>query len=173
MHLVVDPHSVKQFSANCSKVSRGVRLLHTRIALNAWGGVVRDVAKSHAPRRSGFLSRSLLVKVTIPDASRDVRHHGKPARVQVGPDRRAVRPRLYQPRGPFKLVSVRKATRIVLAGGRIEPYKPSRYAHLAGPGRKQRFMALAQAAGETRGMAKLTEKLTTGIAQEVASLNTR
>lgn len=180
MQLVIDPHSVRQFSANCAQVSRGVRLKHTRIALNAWGGVVRDEAKSKVKRRTGFLSRSLLVKVTIPDASRDERHHGRPARVMVGPDRRAVRPRLYQPGGPVKLVSVRKATRLVLAGGKIVPYKPSRYAHFVEHGIAGRrrikpdpFMAAGQAAGATRGMAKLAEKLTSGIAQELARLNTR
>jgi hypothetical protein len=177
--LVFDQRSIDQFAANASKVSRGVRIRQTRIALNAWGGVVKTEAVAQVKKISGFLSKSLIVKVTIPDASRDPRHHGRPARAMVGASRKAVKAQAIIG-GKYKFLSIRKATKRVLAGGKVRAYKPSRYAHFVEKGIAGRkritpnpFIARAQAAGNTRGMAKLAEKLTQGIAAEAARLTNR
>jgi hypothetical protein len=53
--------------------------------------VVKDKAKSLARRETGLLSKSIGVKVTIPDASFNKAHHGKPAYVVVGPKRKSGR----------------------------------------------------------------------------------
>lgn len=164
-----DEHSLKRFQHNLSRLSRGVRIRQLRIALNAWGGIVKTEAKAEVNKASGFLSRSLIVKVVIPDASRNEKHHGKPARVMVGASRRAVKAQANIG-GKLKFLSVRKATKRVLSGGKVRAYKPSRYSHLAGPRRKAQWAERAQAAGNTRGMAKFQEKLTQGIAAEVAAL---
>lgn len=148
------------------QVSRKVAVKHLRIGLNAWGGLVREVAQNHARQETGLLKKSLAVKVVIPDASYNKKHHGKPARVMVGADRKTVRALLSRP-GRDKLLSDRKALKTVLGGGKVRVRKPSRYAHLVE--QKEPFIAPASKAGEAVGFAKLADKLQQGLEQEVAA----
>lgn len=166
--LVFDPAKTKQLLSNLERLPRRVHIKHLRIGLNAWGGVVRDEFKSQAAEETGLLKKSAAVKVTIPDASRNSAHHGKPARVLVGADRRVVRAMLRRQGKADKLLTDRKALKHVLSGGKVHVRKPSRYLHLAE--RKKPAMARAQKVGETRGMAKLAQKLEQGIAAEAAAL---
>lgn len=186
--VAIHPVSLRQLLSNLTQLPRRVGLKTFRIALNAWGGVVRDKAKSLARRQSGLLQRSLKVKVKIPDASYNAKHHGKPAYVLVGPDRNVVGP---VSRG--RLFGIRKATKFVLGGGRVQTRRPSRYAHLIERGTKSHaikitrgplagqtiqhhgtqahpFIGPAQRHGNTVGMVKFQQKLREGIEKEAAAL---
>jgi hypothetical protein len=161
---------------NLAELPRRVGLRVFRIAFNAWGGVVKADAIAHVKKISGFLSRSLTVKIKIPDASYNVNHHGRPAYGMVGPNRRAVKAQARID-GKDKFLSVRKATKRVLSGGKVRAYKPSRYAHFVERGIAGKahtppnpFIAMAEKTGETRGMAAFANKLATGIAAEAAKL---
>jgi hypothetical protein len=139
-----------------------------RIALNAWGGIVRDEARLNVLEETRLLKRSLSVKVVVPDASYNKAHHGKPARVMVGPDRKSVRAFLSRP-GRDKVLSDKKATAHVLAGGKVRVRKPSRYAHLVE--KKHPFIAPAAAVGAREGFDKLARKLKDGLEQEAHEAN--
>lgn len=165
--IVFDQRSQAQLSYNLAQVPRRVALRHVRIGLNAWGGVVRDKARQNVLEETRLLKKSLAVKVTIPDASRNTKHHGRPARVQVGPSRRTVAP-FYRRPGKDRTISLRAATKRALAGKKVLVRKPTRYAHLVE--RKKPFIGPAQKAGETEGMVKLATKISDGIAAEVAAL---
>lgn len=91
MKLVIDPADLASFQRKMEALPRRVQIKTLRIALNAWGGIVRDKQKALAQKETGLLSRTLGVKVTIPDASRNKAHHGKPAYVVVGPKRKSGR----------------------------------------------------------------------------------
>ncbi len=149
--------------SNLVELPRRVGLRVYRIALNAWGGVVKPIQVARARRQTGLLAKSPRVKVVIPDASYNAKHHGKPAYVMVGPSRDVVAPVV---RG--KKVSIRKATKTVLGGGRVQTRRPSRYAHLVE--RIDPFVGPSQEAGRTAGLAAFESKLSTGITAEAAKL---
>ncbi len=161
--LAIDTASYQRLMSNLALLPRRVGLRVFRIALNAWGGTVRNFAKSKARRETGLLQKSLKVKVKIPDASYNTAHHGKPAYVIVGPARDVV--------GPVangKLLSIRKATKRVLSGGRVKTRRPSRYAHLVE--RIDPFIGPAQEHGRTAGMAVFEAKLSAGITAQAVAL---
>lgn len=91
VRVIIDRDDLRHLEMVMRTLPRRVGIKTLRIALNAWGGVVKDKAKSLARRETGLLSKSIGVKVTIPDASRNVKHHGKPAYVVVGPKRKSGR----------------------------------------------------------------------------------
>ena len=152
----------------------GLRVL--RVALNAWGGIVKRVEQTKAKRVSGLLARSPRVKVTIPDASWNVNYHGRPPSVAVGPGRDVVGP-VAIVGGKSRVLGVRRATRFVLGGGRVRTARPSRYAHFVEKGIAGKkhitpapFVAPAVEAGKAAGFQKMQSKLTEGIAAEAAKL---
>lgn len=159
----VDQRSYRRVMENLSLLPRRVGIRVYRIALNAWGGVVKQVAVSRARRRTGLLKKSQVVKVKIPDASYNVKHHGKPAYVMVGTSRDAVAPFAGN-----KKLSVRKATKRVLSGGKVRAVRPSRYAHLVEA--RFPFIEPASRAGEGPGFLKFEQKMAQGIAAEAAKL---
>lgn len=163
--IIVDQASVAKLVKNLEVLPRRVGLKVFRIALNAWGGVVRNTSRSLARRQTGLLRKSLTVKVKIPDSSYNVKHHGRPAYVIVGPARNVV-----GPVASGKLLSIRKATKRVLSGGKVQTRRPSRYAHLVE--RRYPFIAPAARAGETSGFEKFATKIREGIAAESAGLVT-
>lgn len=173
MTLQINPHSYRQLMTNLSTLPRKVGLRVFRVALNAWGGIVKQEQKTRAKRgATGLLRKSPTVKVKIPDASFNAAHHGKPAYVMVGPGRNVV----GAVAGGKKL-SDKKALKRVLGGGKVQTRRPSRYAHLvergiAGTKRitPEPFVEPSIRAGETEGMAKLASKLESGIAAAAASL---
>ena len=166
--VVIKQADVQKLIAALTQVSRGVATKHLRIGLNAWGGLVREVARENALRDTSLLIKSLSVKVIIPAASRNAAHHGKPARVMVCPDRNAVRASFIR-KGVVKLLTDRKATKAVLSGAKVRVRKPSRYAHLVE--RKEPFIAPATAAGAGPGFDKLATKLREGLEQEASKAN--
>lgn len=167
MRLQIDTASARQLVGNLNKLPRRVATKHLRIGLSAAGGVAKGVASSRAAKETGLLGKSMAVKVTIPDASFNKAHHGRPARVMVGPSRTVVRAAIHGRKGT-KLLSDRKAAKRVLSGGKVQVRKPSRYAHLAE--KKSPAIAHAQVALEGLGMAKLKQKLEQGLAAEAAAL---
>lgn len=162
--VVFDQPSAKKLSNALVQIPRRVAIKHQRIGLNAMGGVGRDVARQNVRKRTRLLEKSLIVKVTIPDASRNAAHHGKPARVDMGPSRKVKRP-IH--RG--KAITEKRAANLRHKGTAVNRYqKPTRYAHLAED--QQPFIGPAQDAMATRGMARLQEKLRQGLEQEAAAV---
>jgi hypothetical protein len=149
---------------------RRVGLLHLRKALSAWGGQVKNTASSLAPRATGTLSKSIGVAVKIPDASYDVKHHGKPARVIVGPKRRfgriATQKELKSGRLGKRRIKSGRYTFKAIQGAKVFSYIPaSRYAHF-----DKRYMVAAGQVGAMQAQTTIMQKLTQGVAQEAAKL---
>jgi hypothetical protein len=109
---------------------------HLRIAMNAGGGILKRSAESHVPTETGLLRKSLGVKVKIPDASFNAKHHGKPAYAVIGPRRNFVRASITGKQGKPQLLTDRKALKRVLGGGKVKTRNPARYAHLVHGGTK-------------------------------------
>lgn len=207
LKVAIDPRSLSHFTIAMQQLPRRVGLRHLRIALNAWGGVVKEVAQSLAREETGLLRKSIGVKVIIPDASWNVAHHGRPSRVIVGAKRKsgrmmrvkksgglagfgkaqralvAERKRL-ETSGVKPLARERAAVKGVLQAFSGARYRnPTRYAHLVEKGHKKGkgrasaraypFIAPAQKAGNTRGLAKLAQKLRQGIEEEARKLRAR
>lgn len=166
MSITVDQASLKQTVAALQTMSRASRTKHTRIGLNAAGGIIKRAAVANAPKRTKLLSRSQIVKVRVPEASKNPSHRDKPAYMLMGTSRAAV-----APMANGKKLSIRKATKRVLGGGKVQAYRPSRIAHLAE--RKTHFTERAAQSAGPAAMAKLQEKLTQGINQEAAKLATK
>lgn len=157
--LEFDPRSLAHIGMAMRELPRRVGIRVVRVALNAWGGIVRDKAAQLARRQSGLLAKSPGVKVTIPDASYNSAHHGKPAYVLVGPKRKsgkmlrkeslrgygAAQRELKARRLELKkdgtlkpLEREKAAVRFVLASFKDAIYRnPSRYAHLVEHGHKK------------------------------------
>lgn len=178
------------------ELPRRVGFKHLRIAINAGCGVIKTRYAGAVKKRTGLLSKSIAVKVTIPDASFNSQHHGKPAYGVVGVKRRAGRIMRINKQGKLKglgagqrdLAAQRKklaaegkltplkreseAVRFALASNAGAVYRnPSRYAHLAGP-KRDGAAVLQSVVAQTKGqaVAKISEKLTQGIETERAAL---
>lgn len=188
-------HGVPEALRAFDELPRRVRHKHLRIALNAGGGVIRDRYKAIAHRETGLLSKSIGVKVKIPDASFNKAHHGKPAYAVVGVKRKAGRMMRLKRTGlkgfgvaQRELVAERKrlnkegklpplrreqaAVKAVLKKNQEAVYRnPARYAHLAGPKRKgAQVLASAVSQSKSQAVAKVAEKLRQGIDSEARSL---
>jgi hypothetical protein len=189
-------HGVPEALRAFDQLPRRVRFKHLRIALNAGGGVIRDAYKARAHRETGLLSKSIGVKVTIPDASFNSKHRGKPATAVVGVKRKAGRMMRLNKKNALKgfglaqreLVTERKrltkegklsplkreraAVKAVLDKNKEADYRnPARYAHLAGPGRKgAEVLASAVRQAKSQVGVRITEKLKQGIEQETRAL---
>lgn len=178
------------------ELPKRIGLKHLRIALNSGGGIVKTAYASAVRRRTGLLSKSIAVKVTIPNASFNSKHHGKPATAVIGVKRKAGRFMRINKQGNLKgfgaaqkfLVAERKrlgtegklpplrreqaaVKAAVQKFGDAQYISPSRYAHLAGP-RRRGADVVARVVSQTKAqvVAKITEKLTQGIESERASL---
>lgn len=158
MTLRIHVAGIKDCVAAFRELPRGVRNRGMRIAMNAGAGVVRDAAVIRAPRETGLLKRAQKIRVKIPDASYNTAHHGRPAYAVIGTSRRIVAAVGRTARGKTRRISDKRATKIVLAGGRVGVRKPSRYAHVAGRERKLWFIHAARASG-SRAQAKVITKL--------------
>jgi len=175
--ITIDEASYRRLLSNLALLPRRVGILVVRKAMFAWGGVVKPVMQAVVKRGpTKALSKSLKVDVVIPDASYNIKHHGKPARVGVGPSTRAI---AFSASigGKEKKLSNRKAREHFAGGGKVRISRPSRYAHLvekgiAGKGHvaPNPFTAAGQAVGNTAGFAKFQNKLSEGIAAEAAKL---
>lgn len=178
----VDPKTLSKTQFALEQLPVRTQLRQQRIALNAMGGEIKREMVARAPRDSGLLKKSPGVKVKIPNASRNARHHGKPAYVVIGPRRKVI--------GAVGLSGkVRRRTRILRTAGQfasaggIQIRRPTRYAHLLEKGhrivrggvvvgrvRAQPFVGPAADVARHRGMAAYTRKLSEGIAAEATKL---
>lgn len=199
MSMTIRLHGVQESLMAFRELPRRVGFKHLRIALNAGGGIVKNRYASIVPRETGLLSKSIGVKVTIPDASYNTAHHGRPATAVVGVKRRAGRMMRVGRKGKLmgfgaaqrELVAERKrlaagkvgraldreraAVRFTLASVVGARYRsPSRYAHLAGPRRRGKdILASAVAQTKSQVIAKVSEKLAQGIEIEARNLAPR
>lgn len=178
------------------ELPRRVQFRHLRIALNAGGGIISKRYAALAHRQTGLLAKSIGVKVKIPDASFNARHHGKPAYASIGVKRRAGRIMRINKQGKLKgfgiaqkllkserarlqkegtlppLQRERAAVKVVLDKHQDAVFRsPSRYAHLAGPQRKgAEILAAAVSQTKNQAAAKVIEKLQQGLESEARSL---
>lgn len=153
---------------------------HIRIALNAGGGVIRDRAKQVVLKDTRILSRSLSVKVKIPNASYNVEHWGKPEYAVIGASRRFSAAVTSTASGGKKILSTRKAIfNAAFKGQTIQRRVPSRYAHLVENPHRTRgggsamgysFLDTAVRTEGAVAQSKMIRKLEQGIQQEAAAL---
>lgn len=161
------PEALRAFDA----FPKGIRNKHLRIALSAAAGAIRDAAVPLARRQTGLLAKSLGIKV--PNVSQADRS-GKPVSAVIGARRRFVGPAITIG-GITKLLSTRKATKRVVAGGKVQVRRPSRYSHLVEKGHRGPHPApaypflgpAARSAGAAAGQ-RAMEKLTQGVQEEAA-----
>jgi hypothetical protein len=198
VRVTIDRDDLAHLQMVMRALPRRVAIKTLRVALNAWGGIVKDKAKSLARRDTGLLAKSIGVKVTIPDASRNTAHHGKPAYVVVGPKRKSGRfmrrtnrgslvgfgkaqkelkanREFFKTSGARALARERLAVKLTRKQFNSAIYRnPTRYAHLVEKGHSRAkaypFIAPAQQAGNTAGWAKFKSKLREGIETEARQL---
>jgi HK97 gp10 family phage protein len=148
---------------------------HMRIALNAAAGVIRDRAAAIAPRDTNILSRSLGVKVKIPNASFNPKHWGKPEYAVIGAKRRFAKYAGTTASGTAISLSARGAAGRMLKGQRVVLKKPSRYLHLVEKGTphsmEQPFLDTAVRTEGDVAASKAIKKLEQGLQQEAAALS--
>lgn len=171
MTLRIQVLGVRETVATFQELPRSIRNRHMRIAMNAGAGIVRDAAVARAPRETGLLGRAQKIKVKIPDASFNAAHHGRPAYAVIGTSRRVVSAIGRTAKGKVRRISDKRATKIVLGGGRVAFRKPSRYAHLAGKSGKQWLVQAARSAGPA-AQAKIISKLHDGLREFARSRRT-
>lgn len=137
--LHIELKGVREAQRALDRFGRAVRRKHTRIALAAAGGTIRDEARRTAPRETGLLRRSLAVKpgtnkkgdaYTVVGASRKVIEWIEPSR------------RLYRKqRIKMRLVS-KKMLSLLPMSSKMTRRKPSKYLHLVEGGtRKHEIVA--------------------------------
>lgn len=160
---------------------------HTRIALSAAGGVLKSaaVAALAGSKKSGLLARSIGVKVVVPSASFNVKHHNKPAYLVVGARRGFLAP-VARVKGKTKKLSLKAATKRVLGGGRVKARDPARYSHLVhnpvnvvrggkvvGRIKGNPFLAIASQRAGQQALDKATAKMRQGLEIERRALVNR
>lgn len=160
---------------------RAIANKHVRIALNAGAGVIRNRAASIARKNSGLLSRSLGIKVKVPDASYNSKHHGRPAYAVIGPRRNisgAVTPS-GSSLGARVLGTKKAVLKAAFNRKRVIRRKPSRYAHLVENDHKTRggkhvmgysFLDTAVRTEGSSATAKMLAKLKQGAEQEALTI---
>ena len=159
----LDPVTLRRTLETVTQLPFQMRAKYLREALNAGGGTLRNFATSMAPRETKTLIKSIKVKVVIPDTSHNRAHHGKPAYIVVGPKRRHGRMAIYS-RGKLRAKSQQGAEKErLLKDKKIYLRVPSRYAHLAGPGRKSTFLQRASQLGGGMVMTRIQHKLTQAV----------
>lgn len=167
----LDPRSLKQALAAFEEFPRAVRVRHLRIAINAAASVQRTEAIKLAPRRTSLLAKSLAIKAKVPLASRNPKHHTKPAWSVVGANKAVVRA-AANVNGKRKVLTDRQATKRVLSGKKVTAVKPKRYAHLAENRGKSPSRFLSRSATSTRRAAveAARQKLQIGAEAEARKL---
>jgi hypothetical protein len=155
----IELKGVKQAMKALEELPRRIAHKHLRIALNAGGGILKRTAESQVPASTGLLKKSLGVKVKIPDASFNIKHHGKAAYVVIGPRRNFVRASANK-NGKTALLSDKKALKRVLGGGKVKTRNPARYAHLVHGGTKSHSVSVKAARVLSNGMQTFGRRVT-------------
>lgn len=159
--LLIDWKTVRRVRDNLSRVEKNVGRKHLLIAMNAAGSPAKATAQSESARETGLLAKSQIVKVP---RDRKTRYA---TGVVVGASRSVVRAFINKG-GKGKLLTDRKATKRVLAGGKVRVRRPSRYAHLAE--KKSPAIKRATKTLEVVGVPRMVQKIEQGIAAEAAAL---
>lgn len=168
------------------ELPRRLQNKHTRIALNAAGGVLKKTAVANVPKQSGLLGRSMGVKVKVPAASFNPKHRSKPAYAVIGPRRGFLAP-VAKINGKVKKLSIRAATKRVVSGaGKVFARNPARYAHLVhnphnvvrggkivGRTKGHPFLTVAVRTSGQQALAKAEQKLRDGLEIERRALVNR
>lgn len=162
MSLRVRIDGIPQAIAAMQNLTPAVRIRHLRIAMNAAMGVIKN--HTVPPRLTGLLDRSQRVKVVIPAASKDPRHHDKPAYSLLGAGRGLAG--LRTKRGKVRTLTRKKAATAKALGNKL--VYASRYSHFAE--KKHHYLAKAVAAGGTDAQSKFATKIQEGILTEAKRL---
>ncbi len=201
MAVVVQLQGMKEAILALNQLEGRVKFKHLRIALNAAMAPIKAQARATTPEDTGLLRNSLRIKVKIPDASYDPKHHGRPAYGLVGPGRGLIGVRSVKKSGALGNISARTAAaaeKLTKSGkGRVvtvretqrfkgspnfgqiivRPKRASRYAHFIEKGRKGKGAThwLANAANAAKGaaFAAFTAKISAGIKQVAAELGAK
>lgn len=166
----IDANDVVITNSTLQAVNANTLKLYLRIAANAAGGVLKKIASGMATEKTGLLKKSFAVKV--------VNKKNGNWQITVGANRKITRVRRgktrigWQSFTRLKIVSVEGgASYQQFSRGRRGVYqkniiKPSRYLHLAGKGRKNRFMEPAAIAGRLAAIAAMKAKLSEQLSKE-------
>ncbi len=201
MSVTVRLQGMKEAVAALSQLEGRVKFKHLRIALNAAMGPVKRQAIANAPRGTGLLAKSIRVKVKIPAASYNPKHHDKPAYGLVGPGRGIFGFNSLSKTGKVGATSVKTlaaATKATAAGkgllqtvrekqrfkgykdyGKVKVYlrRASRYAHFVEKGRKGKgatfFLARAAQQAAPASYAAFQAKIADGINRVAAELHAK
>lgn len=146
MTLAIKVFGVQDCLEAFKDLPRTVRNKHMKIALNAAGGVIRDSMAGFAPKETGLLRKSLKVKATVPDASHNPLHHGKPAYAVVGPARRVASAVTTSGKGSLRTVGRNAAFIAAFKGKTVTRRRPSRYSHLVERGTRAHVIRAKNAA---------------------------
>lgn len=160
---------VKETLETFALLPLSVQNMNMRKAMNAGAGVIRDAAVANAPEDTRLLKRSIKIKVRVPNASRNVAHHGKPAYGVIGAARRFVGVQTFRKSGKagkFKIVRLKPTQRLA-----TNVKRASRYSHLAE--RRTRFLSRAAASAGPAAQAKTVTKLREGLNQFVQTRRSR
>lgn len=194
MSLNVDIKGVQGTVAALNQFPGRLRFKYMRIALLAAMGVVKKKAQSLARTMTGLLRRSIGVKVKIPQASYNPKHHDKPAYGLVGVRRREsllmmagekpIRAKVQNlAKGrQIDIISSKKnfaKVRFALASGqKVRRRVASRYAHLLErghggphPAPAHPFLAPAAAQSASEAMNKFNTKIAEGCATVAKELH--
>lgn len=166
MTLVIKVHGIPEALEAFRDLPRTVQNKHMRIAMNAGGGVIRDAMASRTPTDTGLLKRSFRVKVSVPNASYNVAHHGRPAYAVIGPSRNVAGIQTFRKSGRAGMV---KQVRIKRKGGvdtftrsglgvATTLHRPSRYWHLVERGVKAHAVSVKAARVLSNGDATFGRK---------------
>ena len=188
MTLAIKVFGVEECLATFAALPMDIQNRKMRIAMNAGGGVIRDAAVALAPSETGLLKKSLKVKATVPNASHNPAHHGKPAKAIIGASRNVVGVQTFRKSGAMGKVKTarlkkrkkgeadRWARSGLLLGTTVR--RPSRYAHLVEKGTKrgvkgQHFLSRAVSVAGAAAQSKVIAKLQEGLHEFAASRRSR
>lgn len=159
---------IEQAVANLAQLPKKVAFKHLRKALSAAGGTIKKAAAANVPVETGLLKKSLIVKTKIPDASWDIRHHGRPAYTIIGPRRRFFYTNARKQKFAFNLakksheLARQQGYRFTTIGG------ASRYAHVVE--KRKPWLAPAQVSAGAAAAERAAQKLAQAFEIEAAAL---
>ena len=156
---------VEQALANLAQLPRKVAFKHLRIALSAAGGTIKQGLMAAVQSNTGLLRKSQTVKKpVIPDASWDIKHHGKPAYVMIGTKRHVIKYRGKK----HKLLSTKKARDQFRSGKKPPAQIPSYYVFKAE--KKSHFIERTARGAGPQAIARAAQKLAAAFETEAAAL---
>lgn len=117
-----------------SQFSDAVRFKHTRNAVSAGGGVLRDAASRRAPTESKLLKNNMAVRLLVPK-------NGSGIYVKVGAKKKVKKAVRITNKGQVRQLTGKKLSAASAAGSPLVYRSPSRYLHLVHGGTKPHTVA--------------------------------